>query len=632
MGIVRFAGLAGEATRAVGKAVTGAAVAAVLLGPAAAAGAGERVGDFSLVDADGRFFQLSRHADKAAVVLVAYDQGSRGSSRGSSQESSRESSREARRAAAALQDMAGDFAGRGVKFAVLNATDLADKEVIRQEAARRGIDLPVLMDDTQLVSRRLGLSRAGEAVVLIPASGEVVYRGALSSRHADGSRAERRQASYVEDALDALLAQASAAETAETAAAAEADAANTATAATENPALPSNGAPLAFADIAPVSYADDIAPILEQRCVTCHQDGGIAPFAMDSHRMVQGWSPMIREVLLTKRMPPGQIAREYVQDFHDVNHITIDETRKLVQWIDEGAPADSNADPLAAFEPRPVKWLGGEPDMIIPIPPQEIPATGVQDYRNLSIPLDIEEDIWVKAVEFEAGDPTVLHHIIAFSYGPNGVNEFEILNQGIGLGAYAPGNELNLYPEGAGYPLKKGGGLLLQLHYTTSGKATVDASEIGLYLWDEEPERTVLGGSAADLDIHIPPHSTKEMTATKTFRSDAYLTMLGPHMHYRGYDANFVLRYPDGREEEVLNVPNYQFNWQKTYDFKQPLFLPAGTELVFRGTFDNTATNPFNPDASQTLSWGEQTWQEMFFGFFRYVEADGEPLSSGGRE
>jgi hypothetical protein len=238
------------------------------------------------------------------------------------------------------------------------------------------------------------------------------------------------------------------------------------------------------------------------------------------------------------------------------------------------------------------------------------------------VPLEIDEDIWVKAIEFEAGDPTVLHHIIAFSYGPNGVNEFEILNQGIGLGAYAPGNELNLYPEGAGYPLQKGGGLMLQLHYTTSGKETVDASEIGLYLWDEKPEKVILGGSASDLDINIEPFSREEMVATAKFRKDSYLTMVGPHMHYRGYDANFKLKYPDGRIEEVLNVPNYQFNWQKTYDFVEPKFLPAGTEMIFRGTFDNTEMNPFNPDASQTLTWGEQTWQEMFFGFFRYVEAD----------
>ncbi|MDA1372447.1 MAG: redoxin domain-containing protein [Proteobacteria bacterium] len=551
------------------------------------ANAADRISDFSLVGADGRFFQLSRNTDQEALVLLAYDKDSR----------------EARRAAADLNDLVEQFADQKVRFLLINSTGLAEKLVMREEAKDEKIKLRILMDDTQLVTEELGITRAAEVVIIDPQAREVVYRGALNSQGADGSRSERSAASYVEDALTAFLAG------------------------EEIPGnvLASKGDALDFsvktAHLDSVTYAKDIASILERRCITCHQEGGIAPFAMDNHQMVQGWSPMIRETLITKRMPPGQIDNEYVDAFFDVNHITVEETQKLVHWIDSGSRNEGSSDPLATLDIRPAKWLNGEPDIIIDIPAQQIPATGVQDYRNLMLPLELEEDVWVKAVEFEAGDPTVLHHIIAFSYGPNGVNEFEILNQGIGLGAYAPGNELNLYPENSGYPLKAGGGLMLQMHYTTSGKETVDASQIGLYLWDEEPERVILGGSAADLDINIAPFTSKEMIASKTFRKDSYLTMLGPHMHYRGYDANFQIRYPDGREEEVLNIPNYQFNWQKTYDFKEPMFLPAGTELVFRGTFDNTAQNPFNPDASETLSWGEQTWQEMFFGFFRYVEA-----------
>ncbi|MDD9891076.1 MAG: redoxin domain-containing protein [Gammaproteobacteria bacterium] len=548
--------------------------------------AADRISDFSLVDADGRFFQLSRHTNQDAIVIFAYDPASR----------------DARRAVSDLDELAEQFSEQAVEIAVIDVSASTDRAAMREEAEDEDIAFRILMDDTQIVAGELGISRAAEAVIIDPKAREVVYRGALSRRTADGSRSERNSGSYVAEALTALLAgQEILAES-----------------------LASRGDEIAYTQIDALSYADDIAPILEQRCVTCHQEGGIAPFAMSNHQMVQGWSPMIRETLITKRMPPGQIDNQYVESFHGVNHITIEETQKLISWIDNGSVNNDSTDPLADLNLQPAKWLNGEPDIVIQIPEQQIPATGVQDYRNLTLPLDLEEDIWVKAVEFEAGDPTVLHHIIAFSYGPDGINQFEILNQGIGLGAYAPGNELNLYPEGSGYPLKAGGGLLLQMHYTTSGKETTDASEIGLYLWDEEPERVILGGSAAEMDINIPPFAgDHEMVATKKFRTDSYLTMLGPHMHYRGFDANFKLKYPDGRVEEVLNVPNYQFNWQKTYDFKEPLFLPAGTELVFRGTFDNSDMNPFNPDPSQTLTWGEQTWQEMFFGFFRYVEAEG---------
>jgi peroxiredoxin len=552
------------------------------------ANAADRISDFSLIDHNGRFHQVSRYADHDAIVLFAH-----------------EDSRDVRRAARDLQKLVEQFNEDNISFFMIDSTGASNKSEMREVAADAKISLPILMDDTQLVAEELGITRATDVIIIVPKAQEVVYRGALNNRFAEGSRARRASEHYVADALDAILAGEE----------------------ITGEQLASKGNAIEFAardnHAESLSYVSDIAPILEQRCVSCHMEGGIAPFAMSSHQMIQGWSPMIREVIYTKRMPPGQIDNDFVEDFHNVSFISNEESQKLVHWIDNGSQNKDGIDPLAALRPKLVKWNYGEPDIVIPIPPQQIPSTGVQEYRNLQVPLNITEDIWVKAVEFVPGDPTVLHHIIAFAYGPNGINEFEILNQGIGLGAYAPGNSINTYPENSGFPLKAGGGLMLQMHYTVTGKEAVDASEIGLYLWDEPPARQILGGSAADLDIYIPPFEAgHEMIATKKFRKDAYLSMLGPHMHYRGYDANFKLVFPDGREQEILNVPNYQFNWQKVYDFKEPIFLPAGTEMVYRATFDNSAMNPFNPDPSAEITWGEQTWQEMFFGFFRYVDAE----------
>ena len=556
--------------------------AAMLL--AAAGQAAERVSDFSLIDHEGRFHQLSRYADHDAVVLFSHLQDDRDS----------------RRAIEDFGELASEFADRKAAFFVLDSSGETDKSALREVAEDNDLTIPVLMDESGLVAKELGFANAAEVAILDPQRRERLFRGVINDRFAAEDRSRRASRHYAADALGQVLAGD------------EPDA----------PMLASGADAIEFAFDSGISYAGDIVPILERRCVSCHTEGGIAPFAMSNHQVVQGWSPMIREVLYTKRMPPGQIDSDYVHDFKDVSHITVAETRTLVQWIDEGANFGDGEDPLPGLQPEPVKWSYGEPDLVLPIPAQQIPATGVQDYRHLAVPLPIEEDIWVRAVEFEAGDPTVLHHIIAFAYGPDGMNEFEVLNQGIGLGAYAPGNELNTYPEGAGFPLKAGGGLYLQMHYTTSGRETVDASEIALYLWDEEPERVVYGGSAAELDIDIAPFTRQAMSATKTFREDVYLSMLGPHMHFRGYDARFRLIYPGGESAELLNVPNYQFNWQRAYDFIEPLFVPAGSKLEFSGTFDNTAMNPFNPDPSDTLSWGEQSWQEMFFGFFRYVEAD----------
>ena len=553
------------------------------------ANAAELISDFSLSDAQGRFFQLSRHSDERAIVLLSFDH----------------KSKDARRAASDLADVAEKFEDQKVEFLMINSTGLSNKLAMRRAAKKEDITLRILIDDTQLVAKELGLSRAAEVAIIDPTAKKVIYRGALNDRFAEGSRARRAKEHYVADVLTAILAGQDI---------------TTGQAASKGKAINFSASAAATAA---VSYANDIAPILKERCVSCHMEGGIAPFAMNSHQMIQGWSAMIRETLYTKRMPPGQIDNDFVGNFHDVNHITVEETQQLVSWINAGSPNNDGTDPLQEYRPEVVKWPNGIPDLIIPIPEQRIPATGIQEYRRIMLPLDFDEDVWVKAIAFAPGDTTVLHHIIAFSHGAEGINALDILTQGIGLGAYAPGNSLDIYPEGAGYPLEAGGGLMLQMHYTTSGKETVDASEIGIYLWDEKPERTILGSSAGDLEINIEPfEADHEMIATKTFHKDVYLTMLGPHMHYRGVDANFKIIYPDGKIEEILNVPNYQFNWQKTYDFKEPKFLPAGTEIVFRATFDNSANNPFNPDPSATISWGEQTWQEMFFGFVRYIDAD----------
>jgi peroxiredoxin len=554
----------------------------------------QRISDFSLIDHFGKFHQVSRYADHDAIVLFVYDPAS-------------EVVEDALRDFNQVMDR---FEEEQIAFFMIESTGIADKALVAKTAAEKEIQIPILIDDTQTVSELLNVSRAAQVIVIDPAAREVIYNGSLNDRFTEGSNRRRARDHYLREVLENVV-----------------DGSEISLA-----GQPSSGEAIVYtvraqSATAGIDYASDIVPIVENRCVSCHQDGGIAPFAMNSHQMLQGWSPMIREVLLTKRMPPAQIDPDFVHLYQDQSHITIDETRTLLHWIDAGSPNTSGTDPLAAIEHHAPEWelaeRWGEPDMIVKIPPQEIPATGVIDYRNIPIPLNNEQELWVKGVEFKPGDRQVLHHIIAFTFGGDGVNQFEILNQGIGMGAYAPGNAPNTFPENTGYPLRPGGGLLLQMHYTTSGKETVDASEIAIFLHDEKPTKTVFGGSAADLNIAIPPHANRhEMTASKVFPEDIYLSMLGPHMHYRGYDADFKLIYPDGSEERLLNVPNYQFNWQTTYDFKEPMFVPAGSELVFNATFDNSEMNPYNPDPSVEINFGEQTWQEMFFGFYQYYEAD----------
>lgn len=559
----------------------------LLLLPFAGQAATQKIDDFALIDHNGRFHKLSKMANRDAIVLFIQGNGCAIS----------------RNASTSLTAVRDNFAEHNIEVFMLNANTKDSREAILAEAQAHNITLPILMDDTQLVAEALGATHTGEVYLIKPSTRELVYRGPISTKDKN----------YLQDAMASLVGGDSVAATKQVSA--------------------TSGNKLQFpyraqhANAVP-SYQKDIAPILQERCVSCHQKDGLAPWAMNSYDMVRGWAPMIREVIMSKRMPPGQIDPEFNHLFEDVAQLTIGEQQTLVNWIDAGAVNSEKLDTLAEININVAEWQLGEPDLIVEVPAQEIPATGVIDYRYEKIPLNLEQDIWVKAVEFLPSAHEVMHHIIAFSLDTPDFSEFQLLTQGVGLGAYAPGNQPTVFPDNTGYKLSAGGGLFLQLHYTTSGKAAVDKTRIGLYLLDEAPAIAMGGGSAAEFNLNIPPNVKESpMTADRTFAKDTYLVSLSPHMHFRGKKIKYTLIYPDGRREVILSVPNYQFNWQKNYDFKEPMFIPAGTRLVVDGAFDNSATNPNNPDPNITVTWGEQSWNEMFFGFYRYFEAEKDSLT-----
>jgi len=556
----------------------------------------DKTGDFALIDHRGEFHQLSRYRDHQAVVIMTVAKACDADDQ----------------ALAAYRKLEKAFAEQPVAF-MLMSVDSSDRAGLTHYANNTKLNAPVLMDDTQLVTRTLGLHRSAEVVVLDPHKQAVIFRGPINDALQADNSVKRAKQHYLQDAIQAQLHNNKNADE------------------LAGNALASKGCalPLPVSATAQVNFNQDVVPILQQRCVSCHREGGIAPFAMDSHAMIQGWAPMIREVILSKRMPPGQIDPLYNHQFKEVAFLTIEEQQTLVNWIDAGAQNTDNNDKLATLNNNTPMWQLGEPDIIVEVPAQAVPATGIVDYRYEKIPLQLEKDIWVKAVEFLPSAHDVMHHIIAFSLDTPDFSELQLLNQGVGLGAYAPGNQPTIFPEQSGYKLSAGGGLFLQLHYTTSGKERVDNTRIGLYLLDQAPPISMRGGSAAEFNLNIPPNVKESpMTADRTFTKDAYLVSLSPHMHFRGKEIKYTLVYPDGNEEILLSVPNYQFNWQKNYDYIEPKFIPAGSRLVVDGAFDNSAMNPNNPDPSVTVTWGEQSWNEMFFGFYRYFEASDQALTS----
>ena len=334
---------------------------------------------------------------------------------------------------------------------------------------------------------------------------------------------------------------------------------------------------------------------------------------------------MIREVVMTRRMPPGQIDTHVGKPILNAAGLTVAQRQKLIHWIDAGAPLDGDVDPLARLTFDDPEFQLGEPDLVYTVPPQTVPATGVIDYRYIPVPLNLDRDVWIRAIEFVPGDRAVLHHVIAYLSSPadrrtrGGATG---VARGESIGGFAPGRQPDEFGADAGRLIPKGSTLLLQMHYTTTGKETVDATRVGLYIHREPPKHVMAGGVAGERRFMVPPHAKEHrLEGEQLIERDAYLYAMTPHMHYRGKYMSYTAIYPDGQSELLLSVPRYDFNWQFSYQLQDPLFLPAGTRLVARGAMDNSARNPGNPDPTQPVYFGLQTRHEMYFGFttLRYV-------------
>ena len=551
---------------------------------------GSRVENFRLMDHQGASHELHYFADAPAIVLMTH------STSCSTMPQSLQS----------LTSMQTQFSPAGAEFMLINS-DLRDRRTT-VAASVADADLPILLDPTQIIGESLGADTAGETLVVNPRDWTLAYRGDVTG----AAQAVAQLVAGDEVSVDSQPV-------------ASADCA------LDFPELARR------AEHKNISYAKTIAPMLNDNCISCHREGGIGPWAMSDYNMVRGFSLMIREVVRTQRMPPWH-ADPHVGEFSNDRSLSDDEIRTLVHWVEAGAPRGEGADLLAENSQSWSIWAMGEPDVIIDIPPEDVPASGVVDYKYKMVTNPLDKDVWVKAAEIIAGDRSVLHHVLT-SFG-----ELETEGRragrlkrgtGGGLGGYVPGAEGKPFPDDTGILLPAGATIEFQMHYTPAGLATTDASRMGLYLYEEPPEHKLDSMVLLNPRILIPagaPNHSEVMV--RTFDQDVLVYSLLPHAHYRGKASEFVAHLPDGTQETLLSVPRYDFNWQTNYDLKEPRFLPAGTKMVHRTWWDNSARNPANPDATRDVPWGQQSWDEMLFGSVRYrvVEADAAGSMAGGQD
>lgn len=366
-----------------------------------------------------------------------------------------------------------------------------------------------------------------------------------------------------------------------------------------------------------VSFAD-IAPIVFEKCAVCHQPGQSAPFALTSLDDCVRWAAMIREVLDQNRMPPWHADRRYGR-FSNDRSLRPEEKQKLLAWLDAGCLADEDPPRFYARRSEAVR-----PDLVLETPAFSVPASGLVEYQYITLDPALGRDEWIQAVEIQPGNAAVVHHVNAH-LRPRGAPRDKFYENMVGdqcLAIMVPGNTFTVFPSGTAKRLPRDCELLLIMHYVTTGKPETDRTRVVLQFADAASVRQEMATRLL-LDPQLRIAANEIVTARNSWRleEDRVLFALYPHMHLRGRSMQFIARFPDGLEEILLNVPDYDFNWQHRYVLAEPRPLPRGTTLECTAVFDNTADNPRNPDPTQEVRAGQATTDEMFQATFETVVA-----------
>ncbi len=572
--------------------------------------------NFALIDQNDVFHELYYYSDKKAIVLISQGNGCP----------------IIRKSINYLNDLKNKYAGQNVTFLMINANSQDNRMSIAKEAQAFNFSMPILKDETQTISETLNIARTAEAFVINPANWSIVYHGSIHDQLGYESEKPHIKHHYLKNAIESLL--------------------NNRPLKTQKTSV--NGCLINYLHERKnntFSYTKDIAPILLNKCSTCHAPGGLAPWSMDDYETIRGWAPMIREVIRTKRMPPWHADQNYGHFKNDIS-LSPQEKRKIIHWVESLSTRGEGGDLLALeVKPQQNTWFKGTPDLIFRLKEkQHIQANGPDEFRFINANKKVENDIWVKAIDIKPSNTQVVHHSNLAIHWPatkdeqtdtpqtevpdikNNVAELYKLTgmtikNGAIIAGYAPGSGPFILPENTGIFIPKGSTIVFRMHYITTGKEEEDLTELGLYLHENKPQKTLTVKLISNEKIHIKPGDQNyKRSGSITFEKPVTLISIQPHMHYRGKSMKFTLHYPGGENKTLLSVPHYKFHWQRQYQLNEHLKLPAGTRIEAEGYYDNSAQNLFNPNPSTDVYFGPMSQDEMFTGILTYIIDEEEPL------
>jgi peroxiredoxin len=575
---------------------------------------GQKLEGFKLKDATGKTRSLAEFKDKKALVVVFL---------GTTCPISNSY-------AVPLSKLDASYQDKGVQVLGINANPDESAAEVGKHAEEFRLSFPVLKDAEQSLANRLAVKVTPEAFVL-DQSRVLRYRGRLDDSYASRTKQKKDpDCGELKSAVDAILAGKQ----------------------ITTPVTSAFGCSLvrpektASSVTAKVTYHRDVAPILQERCQSCHRPGQVAPFSLLSYSDAKSWATEIKEFSATRQMPPWK-AEPGHGEFRDVRRMTDAEIATLATWADTGAPeGDPKTGPVAKNWGD--GWSLGKPDLVLTMPVDyPVAASGKDDFHCFVLPTGLTEDKDVVAVEVRPGNPRVLHHVLNFvdtsgrgraldekdpgpgyDSGPGGVG---FLPSGA-VGGWAPGNMPRFLPEGMGRSLPKNSDLVIQVHYHKTGKPEVDRTSIGLYFAKTPVKQRVQTFPLTNFLINIPAgeaHHTLSQSVTLPFASTAIA--ITPHMHLLGREMKVTATFPDGKVVPMVFIKDWDYRWQDTFVYKEPVLLPKGTKLDLTAYFDNSSANPLNPNnPPKRVTFGEQTTDEMCFAFIEYVTDSAAGIRKGG--
>jgi hypothetical protein len=432
----------------------------------------------------------------------------------------------------------------------------------------------------------------------------------------------------------------------------------------------------AAAQSAAPTFSKDVAPILYKNCTSCHRSGEIAPMSLLTFKDARPWVKSISTRVSNGTMPPWHADPAYGEYLND-RRLSAAEKDTILAWVNAGAP-EGDAQDLPAPPKYAEGWAIGEPDAVFAM--QEdypLPASGIVAYQYFEVPTNFAEDRWIQAFEVRPGSRGNVHHVIVYTRAPAGPQTQPTAQQqsrprqqpaitfadgmeipdgqtggaplpegqkkyagpndrpapkqlGPSVGGYVPGNGWRVYQPGTATKLVAGSTIIFQVHYTTTGKPATDRTKIGFVFSKTPPKTPLIATVLANGGLHIAAgDANARVDAEMTLNRDFMLRSILPHTHVRGKRWIYEATFPDGRTQTLLSVPNYDFDWQTDYIYKEPVKLPKGTVIHATAWYDNSAANKSNPDPTKEVWWGDQTFEEMMFSAITLSAEPAPPSPTG---